>query len=71
MSICQDGGIGIPFLALPVCEYLCNEQCTGLSMELADLPDPTLKFVIENVYMHLLVFLWYMLAYFSASMSID
>ena len=63
MSICQ-GGIGIPFLAPPVYEYLCSEQCTGLSVKVADLPDPTLKFVIEKVYRNLLVILWHMLAYF-------
>lgn len=49
MSISQ-GGIGIPFLAPPVYDYICSELCTGLSMESADLPDPTLKFVIEKVY---------------------
>ena len=59
MSICK-GGIGIPFLAPPVYEYLCSEQCTGLNVKLADLPDP----VVEKVYRNLLVILWYILAYF-------
>ena len=54
ISVCQ-GGIGIPFLAAPVYEYLCSEQCVGLSIKVADLPDPTLKFVIEKVHRLLMV----------------
>ena len=48
MSICH-GGMGIPFLAQPVYDYLCYEKCVGLNVNVTDLPDPVLKFVIEKV----------------------
>ena len=48
MSICQ-GGMGIPFLAQPVYDYLYYEKCVGLNVNVTDLPDPVLKFVIEKV----------------------
>ena len=29
--------------------YLCYEKCVGLNLNVTDLPDPVLKFVIEKV----------------------
>ena len=48
MSIYQRG-MGIPFLAQPVYDYLCYEKCVGLNVNVTDLSDPVLKFVIEKV----------------------
>ena len=50
MSVAQ-GGSGFPFLAEPVFDYLCTGRCTGISINIPNIPDPTLQFVVHKVYM--------------------
>jgi len=49
MSIVQ-GGNGFPFLAEPVYDYLCTGRCTGISVGITTIPDPTLQFVVTKVH---------------------
>ena len=48
MSILQGGG-GFPFLAEAVYEYLSTQKCLGVSIAAEDMPNATLRFVIQKV----------------------
>lgn len=48
MSIMQ-GGCGFPFLAEPVFDYISTGKYTGIQVDVADVPDVPLKFVLEKV----------------------
>ena len=48
MSICQ-GGSGLPFLAEPVYKYVCTGELGEIDIAAEDIPDPSLKFVIQKV----------------------
>lgn len=48
MLIAQ-GGSGFPFLAEPVYHYMATGKCDGSLIDVSELPDPTLQFVIEKV----------------------
>ena len=48
MSIAQ-GGPGFPFLAEPVYHYIASGKCDGSLIDVSDIPDPTLQFVVEKV----------------------
>ena len=48
MSITQ-GGNGFPVLADCVYKYLCNGDCTGISVPTDKIPDQTLQFAIQKV----------------------
>ena len=52
MSICQ-GGNGFPFFAEQVYQYIVSGKCTGINVDTADIPDYTLKFVLQKVILSL------------------
>lgn len=48
MSILQ-GGPGLPIFAKPVYDYISAGQFMGVTVPLAEIPDPTLQFVLQRV----------------------
>lgn len=48
MSITQ-GGSGFPFLAAPVYKYLCTGEYMNINLTNSEIPDPTLRFVLDKV----------------------
>ena len=48
MSIAQ-GGCGIPFLAPPVYDYISTGKLPDVKVHLKDIPDATLRFVLQKV----------------------
>ena len=49
MSIMQ-GGSGFPFLAEPVYRYMCTGESTGIVVSNDQVPDHTLRFVLDKVW---------------------
>ena len=49
MSITQ-GGSGLPFVAECVYKYLCSGESTGISVPTDKVPDRTLRFALEKVF---------------------
>ena len=45
----MQGGSGLPFLAVPVYDYLCTGKNTGIVVSSDEIPDPTLRFVVDKV----------------------
>ena len=45
------GGNGLPILALPVFNYIVSGAYSAIVVPEAEIPDPTLKFVIKKVVM--------------------
>ena len=48
MSITQKG-CGFPFLAEPVFDYISTGKYTGIPVDVADVPNVPMKFVLEKV----------------------
>ena len=48
MSVIQ-GGCGFPFLARPLFDYLVQGHYKGISVPVEDIPDGTLRFIVEKV----------------------
>jgi hypothetical protein len=48
MSVIQ-GGCGFPFLARPLFDYLVQGHYKGINVPVEDIPDGTLRFIIEKV----------------------
>ena len=48
MSITQ-GGCGVPFLAPPVYDYISTRKLPDIRLHLKDIPDATLRFVLQKV----------------------
>ncbi len=57
MSIMQGGG-GLPFLAEPVYNYLCTGVSTGIEVHNKDIPDHTLRFVLDKVGTNIGIYGW-------------
>ena len=60
MSVMQ-GGCGLPFLARPIFDYLVRGQYKGISVPVSQIPDPTLRFIIEKVGIKFLVLILFLL----------
>ena len=45
----QQGGNGFPFLHRFVYTYMCTGATCNVSVQVEELPDPTLKFVCQKV----------------------
>lgn len=45
----MQGGSGIPFLASSVLDYFSCGKCTGINVNMDDIPDPSLQIVLQKV----------------------